>query len=132
MKQPHVAHQEGTLCVIRCDVRTNSLEQSLSEAVSLSGNQEMPSFCEARWTLPLVSVFNIRVTFKHPKFFTEFFYVPSATGCVMMDNTGCREIVEERNAPAWVNLRSQDVLTLIHLVAQHDTESFELRSRVEV
>jgi len=50
----------------------------------------------------------------------------------MMDNARCREIVEERNTPAWVNLRSQDVLTLIHLVAQHDAESFELRSRVEV
>ena len=132
MKQPHVSHQEGTLCIIRCDVRTNSSEQSPSESVSLSGNQEMPRLCEARRTLPLVPVFNICVAFKHPKFFTVFFYLPSSTGWVMMDNTRCREIVEERNTPAWVNLRSQDVLTLIHFVAQHDAESFELRSRVEV
>lgn len=132
MKQPHVARQEGTLCVIWCDVRTNSVEQSPSEAVSLSGNQEMPSLYETWCTLPLVPVLDVRVAFKHPKFFTAFFYLPSSTWYVMMDNTRCREIVEERNMPAWVNLRSQDFLTLIHLIAQHDAESFELRSRVEV
>jgi hypothetical protein len=72
MKQPHVAHQERRLCVIRCDVRSNSLEQSPSEAVSLSGNQEMPSLYETRCILPLVPVLNIRVAFKHRKFSTVF------------------------------------------------------------
>jgi hypothetical protein len=108
------------------------LEQSPSEAVSLSGNQEMPSLYETRCTLPLIPVLNVRVAFKHQKFFLVFVNLPSSTEYVMMDDTRCREIMEERNTPAWVNLRSQDVLTLIHLVAQHDAGSFELRSRVEV
>ena len=108
------------------------MEQSPSEPVSLSGNQEMPGLNKTRCTLPLVPVLNIRVAFKHPKFFTVSFYLPSSTEYVMMDNTRGREIVEERNTPARVNLRSQDVLTLIHLVAQHAAESFELRSQVEV
>jgi hypothetical protein len=71
--KPHVARQEGTLCVIRYDVRINSLEQSPSEPVSLSGNQEMPGLYKTRCTLPLVPVLNIRVAFKHPKFFTVSF-----------------------------------------------------------
>ena len=100
MKQAHVAHQEGALCVIRCDVRTNCLEQSPSEAVSLSDNQERPSLCETRCTLPLVPVFNIRVAFKHPHFFSMFFYLPSSTEYVVMDNTRCREVVKESNTPA--------------------------------
>ena len=78
-KQPHVAHQEGTLC----EVRTNSLEQSSLEAISLSGNQEMLGLYETRCTMPLVPILNMRIAFKHPK----FFYLPSSAEYVMMDNT---------------------------------------------
>jgi hypothetical protein len=71
------------------------------------------------------------ITFKLPKFFTVLFYLRSSTEYVMMDNTHLRENLEESTS-ACVSLRSQDVFTITHLVAQRDVKSFTFRSRIEV